>query len=67
MYKYNNVTLLKCNSKFSDNIQKVMESRRKMLLDETKYKSDEKKRPGKAKTHSDLFGMEGSFRQLTVD
>ncbi|CAB3376560.1 Hypothetical predicted protein [Cloeon dipterum] len=28
---------------------------------------DEKKRVGKSKTKEDLFGMEGSFRQLTLD
>jgi len=28
---------------------------------------DQKKRIGRAKTQQELFGMEGSFRQLTVD
>jgi len=28
---------------------------------------DEKKRTGRAKTQQELFGMEGSFRQLNVD
>ncbi|RXG52335.1 Alpha-tocopherol transfer protein [Armadillidium vulgare] len=40
---------------------------RKWLLEDEKYKVDESKRPGKPKTSSELFGIEGSFRKLDVD
>ena len=31
------------------------------------YKTEEEKRPGGKKTHSDLFGIEGSFRFFKID
>lgn len=48
--------------------KKKVESRRDWLMESEKYRSDEKKRPGgRPKTQEDLFGLEGSFRQLNVD
>ncbi|XKL64437.1 hypothetical protein PGB90_004523 [Kerria lacca] len=40
---------------------------RDWFLEEEKIKADENKRPGKPKTQDDLFGMEGSFKQLSID
>ncbi|XP_014259292.1 alpha-tocopherol transfer protein-like [Cimex lectularius] len=37
------------------------------FISQEKVKADESKRPGKPKTYDDLFGMEGSFKQLTID
>lgn len=46
---------------------KKMETYKEWFAEQENVKADESKRPGKPKTHDDLFGMEGSFRQLTID
>ncbi|XP_014287399.1 alpha-tocopherol transfer protein-like [Halyomorpha halys] len=42
-------------------------SYRDWFLEQESLKADESKRPGKPKTYDDLFGMEGSFKQLSID
>lgn len=45
----------------------AMIEKREWLIDMGAKRSDESKRQGKAISYCDLFGMEGSFRMLTVD
>uniref|UniRef100_A0A1B0CUX6 CRAL-TRIO domain-containing protein n=2 Tax=Lutzomyia longipalpis TaxID=7200 RepID=A0A1B0CUX6_LUTLO len=40
---------------------------RDYFLEEAKYGTDEKKRPGRPKTEETIFGIDGSFRKLNVD
>ena len=44
-----------------------VEGEREFLMDQEKFKADERKRIGKPKTSEDLFGIVGSFRTLNVD
>ncbi|XP_049794187.1 alpha-tocopherol transfer protein-like [Schistocerca nitens] len=44
-----------------------VESYSSFFKEDAQYGVDESKRPGKPKTMTDLFGLEGSFRQLSLD
>ncbi|XP_021933626.1 alpha-tocopherol transfer protein-like isoform X2 [Zootermopsis nevadensis] len=47
-------------------VEKML-SYREWFKEQETVKANESKRPGKPKTHDDLFGLEGSFRQLVID
>ncbi|XP_071449955.1 alpha-tocopherol transfer protein-like [Hetaerina americana] len=47
--------------------KKVGENAEFLQVLEKTAKADESKRPGQPKGHGEIFGMEGSFRKLTID
>ncbi|XP_046400464.1 alpha-tocopherol transfer protein-like [Ischnura elegans] len=51
----------------SENKRKVEDSTDYLQALEKTAKADESKRPGQPKGHGEIFGMEGSFRKLTLD
>ena len=51
----------------SDFWKSMVEEHSEYLARSEKFQVDESKRPGKAKTMQQLFGIEGSFRKLDFD
>lgn len=47
-------------------IQKI-EEYTPWFKEQENVKADESKRPGKPTNYNDLFGLEGSFKQLSID
>uniref|UniRef100_A0A182ME67 CRAL-TRIO domain-containing protein n=1 Tax=Anopheles culicifacies TaxID=139723 RepID=A0A182ME67_9DIPT len=50
-----------------DDWRKTLIANRQFFADDAKYRNDERKRPGKPKNASTLFGVDGSFRTLEFD
>lgn len=50
-----------------DQWMKKLEEYGPWFKEQEAIKADESKRPGKQLNYEDLFGMEGSFKQLTID
>lgn len=50
-----------------DEWKKKLEGYSAWFKEQETLKADEARRPGKPKTYDDLFGLDGSFRQLVID
>lgn len=61
------IFIFKTECKFAASFNAKIMGYRDFMIEDEKYKSDEKKRVGSPKTSSDMFGMEGSFRTLSLD
>ncbi|XP_065172224.1 alpha-tocopherol transfer protein-like [Atheta coriaria] len=53
--------------KFHDEWMKKLEEMNPWFKEQESIKADESKRPGKPTNYDDLFGLDGSFRQLAID
>jgi len=62
-YGGENITVKELTTFWIAEVTKHQEWLRKQTL----FKSNESKRTGRAKTQSDIFGIEGSFRKLEID
>jgi len=48
-------------------LEKTLVANREFFIEDEKYGVDEKKRVGRPKNSESLFGVDGTFRQLTID
>lgn len=59
--------IFKLNDLFLELFKQRLESYRDWFIEDSKFGVDETKRRGKPQIYSDIFGVEGSFKQLNVD
>lgn len=52
---------------FKQGLKKLEDNRLWFLEEEANCRVNEAKRPGKEKSATDLFGVEGSFKKLDID
>jgi hypothetical protein len=50
-----------------NDMEKRMIAKRDFFLEDENYGVDEKKRVGRPKNADNLFGLDGTFRQLAID
>lgn len=50
-----------------NSLEKTLVENREFFIEDDNYGVDEKRRVGRPKNSENLFGLEGSFRQLTID
>lgn len=62
-----NQNLRSTNFFFLDQWMKTLAEYTPWFKEQENVKADESKRPGKPTNYEDLFGLDGSFRQLTID
>lgn len=61
------ICLMKAVDQFSEKWIKKLEEYVPWFEEQEAIKTNEALRPDKPKTHDDLFGLDGSFRQLIID